>query len=123
MAKLLVAEDEESLLLLAVDNLEMAGYQIETAVNGEEAVEKVKAVMPDVVILDMHMPKKTGIEAAKILKSDPKTSHIPIILLTGSVGEEIINLTKTIGIARHMKKPYEPQELIAVIEELLRKRA
>ncbi|MFC1520967.1 response regulator transcription factor [Elusimicrobiota bacterium] len=121
MARVFVAEDEANLLALVYDNLEMAGYQIETARDGDEALQKIRASLPDIAILDLLMPKKTGWDVAKILKSDPKTSHIPIIILTASVSDEEIAKAQNLGIAKYIKKPYEPETVTAAIEEILKK--
>ena len=83
MAKILVVDDEEHLRNIYRKNLESRNYTVEIASNGEDALDKISGFGPDVVILDIHMPKKNGIETLKSFKQDETLRNIPVIMLTG----------------------------------------
>ncbi len=121
MAKILVIDDEVQLVQMVQIRLEANGYDIVTAYDGEEGIEKVKSENPDLIILDIMMPKMNGFEACKILKNDPKYSKIPIIFLSAKVQEEDLEIGKAKGADAFVKKPFETPDLLAKIKELLEK--
>ena len=82
MAKILVVDDEEHIVMILKDSLEFSGFQVVTAYNGVEALERVELDSPDLIILDIGMPKLDGWEVCRRLKSDEKTKAIPVIILT-----------------------------------------
>ncbi len=121
MAKILVIDDEVQLVQMVQIRLEANGYDIVTAYDGEEGIEKVKSENPDLIILDIMMPKMNGFEACKILKNDPKYSKIPIIFLSAKVQEEDLEIGKAKSADAFVKKPFETPDLLAKIKELLEK--
>ncbi|MDP2158583.1 MAG: response regulator, partial [Nitrospirota bacterium] len=80
--KILIVDDEETNLKILINYLLSEDYDIDTAGNGEEAVRKSRDNMPDIIVLDIMMPVMDGYEACSLIKADPKTSHIPIIIVT-----------------------------------------
>lgn len=82
MPRVLLVEDDESLRILYSRSLRLKKYDVETAVNGADALVKVGIYMPDVIVLDIMMPELSGIEVLKVLKSDPEYKKIPILMLT-----------------------------------------
>lgn len=83
MPKVLVVDDDENLRSLYKKNLEARNYTVETAVNGEDALAKVQQFNPNIIILDVMMPKMSGIEVLKSLKNDENLKNIPVVMLTG----------------------------------------
>jgi len=88
MPKILVAEDERDIRELIGFTLRYAGFEVELAINGVEAVAKAAAAQPDLIVLDVRMPKMTGYEACRQLKEDPTTAEIPIVFLSAK-GQEV----------------------------------
>ena len=120
MAKILVVDDEVQLIQMVQIRLEASGYEVVTANDGEEGIEKAKSENPDLVLLDIMMPVMDGYEACKILKSDPQTNKIPIIYLSAKAQEDDLQNGKESGADAFVKKPFETPELLAKIEELLK---
>jgi len=121
MAKenILIVDDEEDVLELIRYNLDKNGYKVETAVTGEEALTKARAKLPDLVILDLMLPGIDGLGVCKKLKSDAKTEHIPIIMLTAK-GEEVDIVTGLeLGADDYVTKPFSPKVLIARVRRIL----
>src|SRR5215467_10107699 len=95
------------------------GYEVETASNGEEAVNKALRERPDLVLMDVVMPKMNGLAAAEALRNDERTKHIPIILLTFRSGGEAAEKGFASGCDEYLTKPVEPAELLRVLEKYL----
>jgi CheY-like chemotaxis protein len=118
MARILVADDEEVLRMLITDTLEEEGHEIENAVDGNEALQKMQSEIYDLVILDNMMPGKTGIEVAQSLSADWKRK-CPTIMLTAKTQQADIEETKRVGIPYYMAKPFSPAQLILLVEDIL----
>ena len=121
MAKenILIVDDEEDVLELVRYNLDKNGYNTDTATTGEEALAKARAKLPDLVILDLMLPGIDGLGVCKKLKSDAKTEHIPIIMLTAK-GEEIDIVTGLeLGADDYVTKPFSPKVLVARVRKIL----
>ena len=123
MAKenILIVDDEEDVLELVRFNLEKNGYKTETAVSGEEALEKAKAKSPDLIILDLMLPGIDGLEVCKKLKSNTKTENIPVIMLTAKSEESDIITGLELGAQDYITKPFSPKVLIARVRRILQK--
>lgn len=121
--KILVADDEEDILDIIRYNLEQAGFIAETAVNGEEAIRKAKYFKPQLVILDIMMPRKNGMEVLKELRKDPDLGGVLVLFLTalGNEASEIEGLN--LGADDYIVKPIKPQVLLSRIKALLRRSA
>ncbi|MEW5694156.1 MAG: response regulator [Candidatus Hydrogenedentota bacterium] len=119
--KILIIDDEPDLVQIVKINLELAGYIVKDADNGEDGVRLVKEQRPDVVLLDVMLPDISGNEVCKILKNDPRTCFIPIMMLTArsQVTDKVKGLHS--GADDYLTKPFEPEELIARIEMLIRR--
>lgn len=119
--KILVADDDDEIRELIKFFLEQEGYQVIEACNGEEALNNVLSSMPDLILLDVMMPKLTGFEVCEKLRSNAKTCLIPIIMLT-SLAQTKDKITGIkLGADEYLTKPFENFELIARIESLLRR--
>ena len=119
----LVADDEEDIRSLVSVRLKRAGYDVITAADGEEALLLVAARLPDLVVLDMMMPKATGLEVARNMREQPATKDIPIILLTARAQEADVVSGFEAGADDYMKKPFSPQDLQARVQALLERSA
>ena len=121
MAKILIADDDLEIQELLKFTLENNGYEVFPTSNGEEALIKILEVKPDLVILDVLMPKMTGYEVCEKIRENPDTCLIPIILLTSlAMPKDRITGIK-LGADEYMCKPFEPLELVARVESLLKK--
>jgi len=117
--KLLIVDDEADTLRLVSLMLERQGYEVSTAKDGHTALEKVKADLPDLILLDVMMPDMDGYEVAKILRNDPETENIPIIMFTAKtqVEDKITGLES--GADVYLTKPTQPRELFAQVKAVL----
>ncbi|MCK9418372.1 MAG: response regulator [Nitrospirae bacterium] len=119
--KILIVDDEPDIVELISYNLKKEGFHISTALDGEEALKKVRAGHLDLIILDLMLPGIHGMELCRILRNNPKTAHVPIIMLTAS-GEESDKVRGLeTGADDYMTKPFSPRELIARVKAVLRR--
>lgn len=121
MPKILVAEDERDIRELIGFTLRYAGFEVELATNGVEAVEKASAVQPDLIMLDVRMPRLTGYEACRQLKDDPITAEIPIVFLSAKGQEVEIEQGLASGALEYIVKPFAPDELANQVKDILRR--
>lgn len=119
MAKILIADDDPILVEILKFRLEGAGHTVDVARDGEEALEAIRDVRPDLVVLDSMMPVVTGPEVLAKLKSDPDLNFIPVVMLTARDGEADIVAGLKGGAAEYLTKPFIPQELLVRISGLL----
>ena len=119
--KILVADDEEDYLNLLRLILLPEGYKVETAEDGEQAMEKVSGFMPDLLILDINMPKINGYDVCKKLREDKRFKELPIIMLTvrSKEEEEVFGLDS--GCDDYVTKPFEPATLVTRVKTVLRR--
>jgi len=121
MTKILIAEDEPTLNKALNEFLSEAGFEVLSAFDGEEAVELAKAKKPDLILLDIILPKKDGFEALDELKADEKTKKIPIILLTNLESAENIQKAFDKGATTYLvKSNYKLEEVVEKIRETLK---
>jgi DNA-binding response OmpR family regulator len=119
----LVADDDEDILSLVAFRLEKAGYRILTASDGQQALELALDHSPDLAVLDVMMPKLTGIEVTEQIRAaDGDISGIPIVLLTARVQEADVARGFEAGADDYIKKPFSPQELRASVDAILGRR-
>lgn len=118
--KVLVVDDEPDAVELIEFNLKSNGYDVVTAADGEEALQKARAVLPNLIILDLMLPEVDGMEVCKILRRDPRTSGIPIIMLTAKAAEIDRVLGLELGADDYVTKPFSPRELVLRVKRLLR---
>ncbi|HXX54169.1 MAG TPA: response regulator, partial [Thermodesulfovibrionales bacterium] len=113
MRNMLVVDDEADLVELVSYNLKKEGFAIDSASDGEEALSKIRKKKYDLLILDLMLPGIQGMELCRIIRNDPKTAHMPIIMLTAK-GEEVDKvLGLEMGADDYMTKPFSPRELVA----------
>lgn len=117
--KILVVDDEVDLLNIAKTFLEYKGYEVITATNGDEALEKASSEKPDATILDILMPGKDGFEVCRALKANPATTSIPIILSTVLGREEDRTKGLAAGADAYLTKPYNFEVAAVIIKDIL----
>jgi len=120
--KILVVEDEEDILELIKYNLAKEGYQVSVAMTGETAVDTAKRVLPDLILLDIMLPGMDGLEVCKMLKHDPATINIPVVMLTAKGEETDIVTGLELGADDYITKPFSPKVVIARVRNLLRRK-
>lgn len=118
--KILVAEDSPTVLAIIKDTLEGSGYSVITAEDGQEALDKAKKEKPDLLILDLMLPKVDGYKVCAMLKFDRHYSNIPVIILTAKAGEEDKKIGSEVHADAYFTKPFEADNLIPKIKELLK---
>lgn len=119
--KILVVDDEPDVVELVRYNLNSSGYEVVTAVDGKEALKKVRAETPDLIVLDIMLPGIDGFEVCKILKRDPATSAIPIIMLTAKAEEVDRVVGLELGADDYITKPFSPREFVLRVKALLKR--
>jgi len=117
--KILVADDESHILHVVSLKLRNAGFSVVTACDGQEALELAKAELPDLLIIDHHMPHLSGLELCQQLRLDPVTERIPAIMLTARGYDLDADATTPHGIVRMLSKPFSPRHLLATVNEVL----
>ncbi len=120
--RILVVDDEPETLELIGFNLKEAGYEVSTALDGEEALKKVRTHGPGLIILDVMLPGMNGMEICKLLKREPATAAIPVMILTAKAAEIDRVLGLELGADDYLTKPFSPRELVLRVKGLLRRK-
>jgi CheY-like chemotaxis protein len=116
--RVVVADDDDTLRELLVLNLESEGHQVYEAADGARALQLIAEQRPDIVVLDVMMPKFDGLAALRALKGEPLTAHIPIVLVTARAGEAEIEEGWAAGADYYLTKPFRVEDLLGLIQEL-----
>ena len=119
MAKILIADDEKDIRELITFTLKFAGYDVVSYSNGEEALIAAPLEMPDLILMDVRMPRMTGYEACQKMKEDDRIKHIPVVFLSAKGQEAEIQTGLNVGATEYLLKPFAPDELIGRVKELL----
>jgi CheY-like chemotaxis protein len=119
MAKILIAEDERDIRDLVAFTLRFAGHEVIAVGDGEEAVLTARKEMPDLILMDVRMPRMTGYEACEKMKADPELKDIPVVFLSAKGQESEIRTGLKAGAAEYLLKPFAPVELTQRVAELL----
>ncbi len=117
---ILCADDDDDILSLVALRLERAGFAVRRARDREEALELARELHPAVAVLDVMMPRRTGIEVVGELRSDPATSDIKLILLSARVQQNDVDRGIDAGADAYLPKPFKAVDLVEVVEGLLR---
>ena len=120
---MLVVDDDPVILKLLEVNFEMEGFTVLTAKDGEEGIDVARAEQPDLIVSDIMMPKKSGLELVTALKGDSTTSDIPIILLSAKAQNADVRTSLEAGADDYVTKPFEPLDLVDRVNRLLEARA
>jgi len=117
--KILVVDDEPEAVELVEFNLKQAGFSVVSAIDGAEALKKARAVLPGLIVLDLMIPEVDGLEVCKMLRRDPATAAIPIIMLTAKAAEIDRVLGLELGADDYLTKPFSPRELVLRVRKIL----
>src|ERR1043166_1462474 len=120
VARVLVVDDDRVIQQLLIVNLELEGYEIDTAADGEEAVSKILKTGYDCVLLDVMMPKMDGREVVKRVKADAKAKRTPVILLSARAQDVDVRQGYDLGVAAYGTKPFDPVELLDIVERVIK---
>lgn len=117
--RILVVEDEPRVMVMVRKRLELNGYRVITAIDGREAVEVAQRERPDLIVLDLMLPKLDGYEVCRLLRHDPACAQIPILMLTARTQDEDIRLGMVTGANAYLTKPFDAEVLLGRIAELI----
>jgi DNA-binding response OmpR family regulator len=123
MTRVLVVDDDADIRELVAFKLEQAGFEVESAADGQLGLDAALAHPPDLVLLDLMMPKLSGIEVCQRLREHPKTAETPIVLLTAKAQEADIEGGFAVGATDYIVKPFSPRDLLARIEQVMARTA
>ena len=121
MTKILIAEDERDIRELVAFTLRFAGHDVVAVANGEEAVTTARAEMPDLILMDVRMPRMTGYEACTVMKADDRLKDIPVIFLSAKGQDSEIQAGISAGAVEYLLKPFAPDQLTTRIQAVLAK--
>ena len=116
--KILAVDDEKHIVRLVQVNLERAGYEVVTAFDGKEALDKVRDENPDLVVLDVMMPYMDGFEVLQTLRRNPETRDIPVIMLTAKAQDQDVFKGWQSGVDCYLTKPFNPMELLSFVKRI-----
>ncbi len=119
MAKILIAEDERDIRDLITFTLTFAGYEVRAAANGAEALDMAKAETPDLILMDVRMPRMTGYEACVEMKKEERLKNVPVIFLSAKGQDSEIQTGLQAGATEYLLKPFAPDQLTARIQAIL----
>jgi CheY-like chemotaxis protein len=118
LQRVLVVDDDDVIRQLISVNLELEGFEVHTAVDGQDCLDRVKDVRPTVVTLDIMMPRMDGWEAAARLRADPDTANIKVVLLSARAQEADLRRGDRIGVDAYLTKPFDPDVLVETVRRL-----
>ena len=121
MARILIAEDEPDIRELVAFTLRFAGHEVTTSSNGEEAYHKAQELIPDLIMMDVRMPKMTGYDACRAMKQIPALKDIPVVFLSAKGQDSEIQTGLEAGAEEYMLKPFAPDQLVVRVKEILAK--
>lgn len=119
--KVLAVDDDAVIQRLLQVNLEMEGYEVELASDGVEALERARAFRPDVVLLDVMMPRMDGWQVCAAMRADPELRDIPVVFLSARAQESDLGRGEEVGADAYVTKPFDPLELLALVADLARR--
>jgi DNA-binding response OmpR family regulator len=121
MARILIAEDEPDIRELVAFTLRFAGHEVTTASNGEEALHQALQVIPDLILMDVRMPKMTGYDACRAMKLESSIKEIPVVFLSAKGQDSEIQTGIEAGAEDYLLKPFAPDQLVERVKTILSK--
>lgn len=123
MARVMAVDDDHVIRGLLEVNLEMEGHEVITAVDGQDALDRVREERPDLILLDVMMPNVNGWQVAETLKNDPETRNIPIVFLSARAMEADVRKGTDLGVQAYVTKPFDPIDLMDLVNRLIAERS
>ncbi len=121
MARILIAEDEPDIRELVAFTLRFAGHEVIATSNGEEALHKASEINPDIILMDVRMPRMTGYDACRAMKADPLLKNIPVVFLSAKGQDSEIQTGLEAGAEDYLLKPFAPDQLTERVKVILAK--
>jgi CheY-like chemotaxis protein len=121
MARILIAEDEPDIRELVAFTLRFAGHEVTATPNGEDALQQASQIVPDLIIMDVRMPKMTGYEACRAMKADVVLKDIPVVFLSAKGQDAEIQAGLDLGAEEYLLKPFAPDQLVERVKSILAK--
>lgn len=121
MARILISEDEPDIRELVAFTLRFAGHEVTTTSNGEEAVQQASQIIPDLILMDVRMPKMTGYDACRVMKASPALKDIPVVFLSAKGQDSEIQTGLEAGAEAYLLKPFAPDQLTERVSAILAK--
>jgi CheY-like chemotaxis protein len=118
VVRVLAVDDDPTILRLLEVNLEMDGHEVHTAADGQQALDRIADVAPDVVLLDVMMPELDGWQVCERLRADERFAHLPIVFLSARAQEVDLTRGDAVGADAYVTKPFDPLGLVQLIERL-----
>ncbi|MEO2105817.1 MAG: response regulator [Actinomycetota bacterium] len=119
----MAVDDDHVIRGLLEVNLEMEGHEVITAVDGQDALDRVRDERPDLILLDVMMPNVNGWQVAETLKNDPETRNIPIVFLSARAMEADVRKGTDLGVQAYVTKPFDPIDLMDLVNRLIAERS
>ncbi len=119
MARVLVVDDDDVIRQLITVNLELEGFDVATAVDGQDMLDRFTDVAPDLVVLDVMMPRLDGWQAAERLRADPAAGGTKILMLSARAQQADLDRGERVGADAYLTKPFDPKDLLAAVRRLL----
>ena len=121
MARILIAEDEPDIRELVAFTLRFAGHEVTATSNGEEALNQASVMVPDLILMDVRMPRMTGYDACRAMKADPELRDIPVVFLSAKGQDSEIQTGLAAGAEEYLLKPFAPDQLTERVRAILSK--
>ncbi len=119
LGRVLVVDDSEVIRTLIAVNLELEGFEVVQAVDGLDALEKVNEVQPDVITIDVKMPRLDGFDTVERLRADPRTSTMKIAMVTACAQADDLRRGEKVGVDAYVTKPFDPSALVRTVRDLV----
>ena len=123
LGRVLVVDDSDVIRTLITVNLEMEGFEVVTAIDGQDALDKVHDVEPDVITIDVKMPRLDGYDTVARLRADPRTSHLKVAMVTACAQDADVRRGQDVGVDAYVTKPFDPANLVRTVRDLVADRA
>jgi len=117
--RVLVVDDSDVIRTLITVNLELEGFEVVQAVDGQDALDKVNEVRPDVMTIDVRMPRLDGFDTVERLRSDPRTHDLKIAMVTACAQESDLRRGDEVGVDAYVTKPFDPSTLVRTVRDLV----
>jgi CheY-like chemotaxis protein len=123
LPRVLVVDDSDVIRQLICVNLELEGFDVVTAVDGLDALAQIAAGVPDVMTIDVKMPRLDGFDTVERLRADPRTRHLKIVMVTACAQESDLVRGDRVGVDAYLTKPFDPDDLVRTVRDLVERKA